>query len=356
MKTVIVIPALNEAATIDDVVAGVAAHGAPLVVDDGSTDDTAEKAEAAGAEVVRLEANRGYEAALEAGFARAATMGADVIATFEADGQVASEVLNDVLHPLTEGRADLVIGVRPAPARASEFLFSLYTRWRYSVSDILCGVKAYRATLYRRHGRFDKGWSVGTELALAALREGARIATVPVPVRPRISGRSRYGLALRANLRILRAMAGAVGNDLALSLGSSQQKKQCRFVDKRRALVARYDELLAPLAPVVRPVGRLPVFQATWHPYAVRVDFKAAGLTQPALMSRLHEQGIYTKVYRVPVYQQPYFGSRYIRKWSPRAEAYEARAISLPLHAGMSEADVERVVGGLRQVLEGGAP
>ena len=50
MKTVIVIPALNEAATIDDVVAGVAAHGAPLVVDDGSTDDTAEKAEAAGAE------------------------------------------------------------------------------------------------------------------------------------------------------------------------------------------------------------------------------------------------------------------------------------------------------------------
>lgn len=214
-----IIPAFNEAATIARVVAGLAPFGTVVVVDDGSGDATGAAAAAAGAEVVRLDPNRGYEGALEAGFARAAALGADVVVTFDGDGQFDPSVVAMMLGPIAEGRAALVLGVRARPARLSELLFGLYTRLRFGVPDILCGVKAYAMDLYRRHGRFDSGGSVGTELALAGLRRGAAFAMVPVAVTPRAGGGSRFGSDLRAELRILRAMARAIGADIAGALG-----------------------------------------------------------------------------------------------------------------------------------------
>ncbi len=116
MKTVIVIPAYDEADTIAAVVAGAAHHGTALVVDDASSDDTAARARAAGAEVLRLDGNRGYEGALEAGFARAAELGADTVVTFDADGQLDPAVIGSLLEPLRRNRADLVLGRRPSTA------------------------------------------------------------------------------------------------------------------------------------------------------------------------------------------------------------------------------------------------
>ncbi len=214
MKTVVVIPAFNEERTIADVIRGVSAYGTPLVIDDASQDGTGQKAKAAGAAVLRLEINQGYETALEMGFAQALELGAETIVTFDADGQLDPATLPSFLAPIEEGRADISIGVRQQLARISERLFSLYTKMRFGVSDILCGVKAYRSDLYRRHGRFDNGRSVGTELALASLSRGARPVFVPVSVRPRQTGSSRYGSWLRADLKILRAMADAVWSDL----------------------------------------------------------------------------------------------------------------------------------------------
>lgn len=214
MRTVIVLPAHNEAASIARVVQQVLPYGQPIVVDDGSTDATAALAGEAGATVVRLARNQGYERALEAGFARAETLAADAVVTFDADGQFEAGLLAGMLAPIAAGRADLVLGLRPRTARFSEWLFGRYTKLRYGVDDILCGVKAYRMELYRRHGRFDGGRSVGTELALAALRRGARFATVPVPVKPREEGPSRFGRGLRSNLRILTAMRLAICADL----------------------------------------------------------------------------------------------------------------------------------------------
>lgn len=210
----IVIPAWNEAATIAEVVRGVASYGTPIVVNDCSTDDTARLAREAGAELVDHTVNRGYDGALQSGFERAAELGLDIVVTFDADGQHEADTLAAFMAPLRNDQVDLVLGLRPQPARVSERLFSLYTRWRYGVGDILCGLKGYRMALFHRHGRFDGTRSIGTELALFGLREGVRFTTAPVPIHPRVAGSARFGSLLRANGRILRAMLGAIRTDL----------------------------------------------------------------------------------------------------------------------------------------------
>lgn len=218
MKIAIVIPAYNESATIARVVGTVLSFGTVIVVDDCSSDDTGALAAEAGAEVVRHAHNGGYEAALESGFEAADRLGMDAVITFDADGQHTAETLQKVSVLLDGGQNDLVLGFRAEPARFSEFLFSAYTRWRYGISDILCGLKGYRLTLYRAHGRFDGSRSVGTELALYGLRTGCRYASVHVPILPREEGGARFGSVIRANARIVRAMSMAVVRDLRHAL------------------------------------------------------------------------------------------------------------------------------------------
>src|SRR5271166_5984567 len=86
-RIAIIVPALNEAATIGPVLARVKQYGSPIVVDDGSGDETAQLARAAGAAVVTHAVNQGYDAALNSGFAYAARMGCAYAITIDADGQ-----------------------------------------------------------------------------------------------------------------------------------------------------------------------------------------------------------------------------------------------------------------------------
>lgn len=226
MNTAIVIPAHNEAATIADVVHSVAAFGTPLVVDDGSDDDTAELARSAGAVVVRHARNAGYDAALQSGFVEAARRGAELVVTFDADGQHGAAALEEVLLLLKRGDCDLVLGVRERSARVAESLFSAYTRWRFGVNDILCGLKGYRMVLFHDYGRFDATRSVGTELALHALRTKVRFALVDVPIAPRLAGEARFGTRIRGNARILRALYLALRADLGLGLPPTQTARE----------------------------------------------------------------------------------------------------------------------------------
>lgn len=216
MIVAIVIPAYNEAATIAGVVDSVSPHGMPIVVDDCSTDDTGTYALAAGAEVVRHQINHGYDGAIESGFSRAAELGAEIVVTFDADGQHDAGILTRILAPFTIANIDIdmVIGVRPGFARFSERLFGLYTQLRYGLPDILCGLKAYRIELYQNQGHFDSSRSIGTELALAGLRQGVRWQSVMVPIQAR-QDESRFGSLLQANLRILRALALAIWADFS---------------------------------------------------------------------------------------------------------------------------------------------
>jgi len=208
----ILMPAYNEAETIATVVRSVRDIGTPLVVDDGSDDDTAALAEAAGAKVVILPTNRGYEGALEAGFERAVQLSMGFVVSYDADGQFEVADLRAAVALLQQGQARLVLGQRAEAARFGEWLFNFYTKKRFGVPDILCGLKGYDLALYKEHAGFS-GRSVGTRLALAALRAGERATMTPVTVLARTSGPSRFGSTLRANRRLLLALADALWAD-----------------------------------------------------------------------------------------------------------------------------------------------
>src|SRR3990167_1401039 len=110
-RVAIVIPALNESATIANVVEAAGKYGVPIVVDDGSTDDTGDLARQAGGVVVSHDRNRGYDEALTSGFEKAFATGSDLIITLDADGQHNPDLLQKFIDQVNAG-ADVVVGVR----------------------------------------------------------------------------------------------------------------------------------------------------------------------------------------------------------------------------------------------------
>ena len=139
--------------------------------------------------------------------------------------------------------------------------------------------------------------------------------------------------------------------DIQCALGLSQMKKLSRFVARRRALANRYDSQLAPLAPLVRPIARSAAAEAAWHIYPLLIDFEAARVSRAQVMQGLKAAGIGSQVHYIPVHLQPYYRKRYGALRLPGAERYYARTLSLPLFAGMCDADVDRVVEALRETL-----
>ena len=106
-------PAHNEEGTIAKVVLGAKKHvDKVVVVDDGSTDSTAELAEALGALVVRHEENRGYGDAIRTCFETAKELDADIMVTLDSDGQHDPSFIPDFITAMKNNKADIVIGSR----------------------------------------------------------------------------------------------------------------------------------------------------------------------------------------------------------------------------------------------------
>jgi UDP-4-amino-4,6-dideoxy-N-acetyl-beta-L-altrosamine transaminase len=133
-------------------------------------------------------------------------------------------------------------------------------------------------------------------------------------------------------------------SDIHAALGLSQMGKLERFVARRAALVDRYDRLIAPLAPAVRPVARTAAARVGWHLYPVLIDFDAIGRTRAGAMAGLRARGVNTQVHYIPVAWQPYYRERYGDADLPGAWRYYERTLSLPLFPAMTDEDVDRVV------------
>jgi glycosyltransferase involved in cell wall biosynthesis len=190
----VVVPAFEAAPTVGDVVARVrrAAPGATvLVVDDGSADDTAARALAAGAAVASHGTNLGKGRALATGLAAAAALaGARYVVTLDADGQHPPEALPALLVPLEAGAADLVVGARrrepgvmPLGRRCTNWLSSTLVSRAvgFSVPDSQSGFRAMTVGVAARVRAPGRGYEYETEFLLAAAAAGFRLAAVPVP-------------------------------------------------------------------------------------------------------------------------------------------------------------------------------
>jgi len=140
-------------------------------------------------------------------------------------------------------------------------------------------------------------------------------------------------------------------NEMEAALGLSQLGKLDRFVDRRAALAARYDRLLAPFAPLVRPVATPAGQDPSLHLYTVLIDFAAVGQDRADVMTALVARGVGVQVHYIPLYRQPYFRARYGDMRLPGAEAYYRRVLALPLFPAMSDTHVDQVVLALADVL-----
>jgi UDP-4-amino-4,6-dideoxy-N-acetyl-beta-L-altrosamine transaminase len=139
--------------------------------------------------------------------------------------------------------------------------------------------------------------------------------------------------------------------DINCALGLTQLQKFDRFAARRRALAARYQTLLAPLAPLVRIIETPPSADPVLHLFAVRIDFEALGLSRRAVMAALRAQGIGTQVHYIPVHRQPYYLGLYGELDLPGADAFYASTLSLPLFPAMADGDPARVVEALMRVI-----
>lgn len=138
--------------------------------------------------------------------------------------------------------------------------------------------------------------------------------------------------------------------DLQAALGASQMTRLDAYVDRRHVLAQRYDQLLADLP--VRPLRRDPSNRSALHLYVVRVAAGAAGPTRAAVFDGMRARGIGVNVHYIPVPSQPYYRARgFDPAHYPRAQAYYAEAISLPLYPALTEAQQDAVVLALRQAL-----
>ncbi|PHV12487.1 UDP-4-amino-4,6-dideoxy-N-acetyl-beta-L-altrosamine transaminase [Chitinimonas sp. BJB300] len=138
--------------------------------------------------------------------------------------------------------------------------------------------------------------------------------------------------------------------DVQTALGYSQLQRLDDFLVRRRALVARYDQLLAGL-PLQLPT-RQPGAESAWHLYVVRLQLDRITQSHRNVFDALRAGGIGVNVHYIPVHLQPYYTALGFRPGDfPEAERYYAEAISLPMYAGLTDAQQDEVVVQLRAAL-----
>jgi UDP-N-acetylglucosamine---dolichyl-phosphate N-acetylglucosaminyltransferase len=194
-KTVaVVIPARNEAPIIAAVIANVPTDirsykVIPLVIDDGSDDDTVGAAQNAGAPVIRHLTNLGVGAATITGFRAALQLGADVIVTMDADGQHDPREITMLVETLIDGPFDVVIGSRlltrgemPISRLAANLLLNALTFVVYGkiVSDSQSGFKAFTRRSVLAMELNCAGYEICSEIVGEIYRKDFRYKSIPV--------------------------------------------------------------------------------------------------------------------------------------------------------------------------------
>ncbi|GAB4273549.1 MAG: glycosyltransferase family 2 protein [Coriobacteriia bacterium] len=208
MSAVAVVPAYNEERLVGTTVSALRSLeqvDRVIVVDDGSTDGTASQAAAAGAQTLRLPANRGKGAALRAGI-ELAGQDADVILFIDADlGKSASEA-DALLAPVLAGEADMTVAVFPPPPGKAGFgLVKGLARWGiwrlgdgFEAQAPLSGQRALSKDALRAVSPLPDGFGVEVAMTVRALRHGLRVVEVTTSMTHSHTGRDAAGFLHRS--------------------------------------------------------------------------------------------------------------------------------------------------------------
>jgi glycosyltransferase involved in cell wall biosynthesis len=226
MKLVIMIPCLNEEATLPIVLDSIP-HSIPgidiieiLVVDDGSTDRTAEVAREHGVKhILHHTKNQGLSRTFKHGLEMSLEMGADVIVMTEGDNQYPQERIPDLIHPILSGKADMVIGDRQTQtiehfSVSKKFFQKLGTAVLNRtagtrVPDAISGFRAYsREAAMQLNPIANYSWA--TETTIQASKKRQAIAILPIKTNPKLREsrqfKSSWQHIRKSSITILRGM------------------------------------------------------------------------------------------------------------------------------------------------------
>lgn len=203
MRTIAVIPAYNEAATVGEVVRNTSLHvDEVVVVNDGSTDETATSAEENGATVINHVLNTGVGGAQRTGYRYALENEYDFLVQIDADGQHDPSYIPDLLEASSD--ADMVIGSRYLNESIQEYPLIRRTGIRFftlvvntfggiKITDVTSGFRVYRvAKLREMFYQSDQHWAV--EQTLEAADNDLRITEISVEMPTRAEGESQFSI------------------------------------------------------------------------------------------------------------------------------------------------------------------
>ena len=194
MKIIVGIPAFNEEKNIAVLIIQLKKIADKIIVcNDGSTDLTSKIAEELGAIVINHEKNLGYGAAIRSLFLKSKDLDADILVTFDADGQHRIEDIDKVINPIINGESDLVIGSRfldesekevPKYRKVGIKVITKITNAtiKKQLTDSQSGFRAYSKKVLNELNPAELGMGISTEILIKASARNFRISEVPIKI------------------------------------------------------------------------------------------------------------------------------------------------------------------------------
>lgn len=219
-SVVILMPAYNEAKNLIEILPSIpkSVKGMPvnlIVIDDGSVDETSKIAEKSGATVAQLMVNRGGGAALKVGYDIIKKIQPEVVVTMDADGQHNPQEIENLVLPIMQGKADLVIGsrilgccenysrLRMAGVHTFSRLINFIVGTK--ITDCSSGFRAIKGTVIQESLLLQEQYHTA-ELIIEAAKRGFIITERPVTISRRLSGFSKKGSNLKYAFLFLRTI------------------------------------------------------------------------------------------------------------------------------------------------------
>ena len=193
MKIAIGIPAFNEENNIGPIITNLKKkYDHVLVCDDGSSDSTADIASKMGAHVVKHSKNQGYGSAIKTIFNEAKKIDCNILVTFDADGQHQISEIDDIVKPIMENSADIVIGSRflgktEHLPKYRKFGIKTITGLTNvmtgsNISDSQSGFRSYSQKVLQEISPIESGMGISTEILIKATKKKMRITEIPITI------------------------------------------------------------------------------------------------------------------------------------------------------------------------------